>query len=52
MLPRARRLSEPRVGTSKEHRRFRVIMGAGAGLRRDSGRCGAGLWILRGGARA
>lgn len=37
MLPRARRLSEPRVGTSKEHRRFRVIMGAGAGLRRDSG---------------
>lgn len=28
MLPRARRLSEPRVGTSKEHRRFRLLPAA------------------------
>lgn len=36
------------MGASKEHRRFRVITGAGAGLRRGSGRCGAGLRILWG----
>lgn len=36
------------MGASKEHRRFRVITGAGAGLRRGSGRCGGGAQDLMG----